>query len=174
MIFCYSSYPYLISDHCNAGNSSSSQLTRALASRNRMWGSLSGYRCHGGAWCQSLVTPLCSVAGAQLMWGGRLMWALGRVCSLWHRWGGGRTRHQEHGPLVMMPASLWRGATSETRGKTGDMCRYLVVFRKYFDEESISCLWSEVSSLRGYSRSHLYRVCCCLLLKPQKFPHDSS
>lgn len=166
MIFCYSSYPYLISDHYNIMcNSSSSQLTRPVASRNRMWTSLGlpMSRLLSGSLALSAQWP-------ELNWcepgSSHERGQAGRCC-MWHRWCETRLRWPgitNMSSVHTVPASLYCLPTSETRGE-GERY-YLVVFRKYFDEDSTSCLAAshhfkrdcEVSSLRGYSRSFVQNL----------------
>lgn len=161
-------------------NSSNSQLTRPVASRNRMWTWL-GLPMSRRQGCQHPGSLACSARGPELNWRVSLMWAgpalrTGQAgpCCLWHRCD---VRPGGEG----WPGTHWAGCPPATRcrplctvfrpqkpGEKG-VCRdryYLVVFRKYFDEDSTSCraashhfkLDCELSSLRGYSRSFVQNL----------------
>lgn len=168
MIFCYSSYPYLISDHYNIMcNSSSSQLTRPVASRNRMWTSLGLPMSRMLGHSPALLSGRSStdVSRAPHMSGAR---PGGAACDTGVMrdpgWGDQASQTWAVSSVHTVPASLYCLPTSETRGE-GERY-YLVVFRKYFDEDSTSCLAAshhfkrdcEVSSLRGYSRSFVQNL----------------
>ena len=122
-----------------------------------------------------LTRLLCSGAGAQLACDVRLMWAgpvLARrgpaACDTGVMSVPGVTRQRQHWPgcCPLRPlCTVFRPQKPGEKGVFGDRY-YLVVFRKYFDEDSTSCLAAshhfksdcEVSSLRGYSRSFVQNL----------------
>ena len=135
---------------------------------------------HSDVRCQyPLLSLACSARGPELNW--PVMWgscergrcwpggALLHVTPVWCQYRGwGVTRQRQHWPgcCPLRPlCTVFRPQKPGEKGVFGDRY-YLVVFRKYFDEDSTSCLAAshhfksdcEVSSLRGYSRSFVQNL----------------